>query len=256
LRRRLRDALDASFKARASVVGFVPVIAAPEHHPLLLRSLAVPIRREERVDKTAVGWILRDLSTSDPGTVAAFVGENLPYFSAESLRNALKPSPEAMRREFLTRMKAAHREHAAAVAGRPDLMGGRKSLTVYPGMTGMLENAFISVKGAHHTITAEVELKDGKMVAEGHIPQTQPFAFSGDEGADVVVDGETNVSNDYKPGANPFAGKIIKVTVERKQASGFGLRRLDIDDEPGENTTCFRDDVLARGSVLGLRCRP
>ncbi len=49
-----------------------------------------------------------------------------------------------------------------AIAGRPDLLGGRKSLTVYPGMTGMMENAFINVKGVHHTITAEVELKDAK----------------------------------------------------------------------------------------------
>ncbi len=49
-----------------------------------------------------------------------------------------------------------------AIAGRPDLMGGRKSLTVYDGMTGMMENAFINVKGVHHTITAEIEVKDAK----------------------------------------------------------------------------------------------
>jgi arylsulfatase A-like enzyme len=178
-----------------------------------------------------------------------------------------------------------------AIAGRPDLLGGRKSLTVYPGMTGMLENAFINVKGVHHTITAEVELKDdgtngviiaqagyfggwvlymkdgkahheynffglertniasktaiahgkhtisyefipdeakpgtggksilsvdGTKVAEGQIPKTQPFAFSADEGADVGVDGETNVSPDYKQGDNSFTGKIVKVTVEQK----------------------------------------
>ncbi len=175
-----------------------------------------------------------------------------------------------------------------AIAGRPDLLGTRKSLTVYPGMTGMMENAFINVKGIHHTITAEVELKDdntdgvilsqagffggwvlymkggkahheynwfaiertniagdtalapgkhtieyefipdeakpgtggksilsvdGKRVAEGHIPKTQPFAFSADEGADVGVDAETNVSPDYKQGNNAFTGKIVKVTV-------------------------------------------
>ena len=41
-------------------------------------------------------------------------------------------------------------------------MGGRKSLTVYDGMTGMMENAFINVKGVHHTITAEVEVTDAK----------------------------------------------------------------------------------------------
>jgi hypothetical protein len=44
------------------------------------------------------------------------------------------------------------------VAGRPDLMAGRKSLTVYEGMTGMMENAFINVKNQSVSITAEVEI--------------------------------------------------------------------------------------------------
>ncbi len=177
------------------------------------------------------------------------------------------------------------------IAGRPDLLSGRKTLTVYPGMTGMMENAFINVKGVHHTVTAEVELKDdktngviiaqagyfggwvvyikdgkphheynwfaiertniagdaalapgkhtigyefipdspkpgtggksilsvdGKKVAEAQIPKTQPFTFSGDEGADVGLDSETNVSPAYKQHDNAFSGKIIKVTVEQK----------------------------------------
>ena len=50
----------------------------------------------------------------------------------------------------------------AALAGRPDLMAGRTSLTVYEGMTGMSENVFINTKNRSHTITAEVEIpKDG-----------------------------------------------------------------------------------------------
>ena len=57
---------------------------------------------------------------------------------------------------------------------------------------------------------------DGKKVAEAQIPKTQPFAFSADEGADVGLDAETNVSSDYKPNANAFTGKIIKVVVEQK----------------------------------------
>ncbi len=178
-----------------------------------------------------------------------------------------------------------------AIAGRPDLMGGRKSLTVYEGMTGMMENAFINLKGVHHTVTAEIEVTDsnaggviiaqagyfggwtlymkdgkvhheynwfalertniaapsalapgkhsvvyefipdaakpgaggksilsidGRVAAEGHIPKTQPFAFSADEGADVGEDGETNVSLDYKQGDNTFTGKIEKVTIDVK----------------------------------------
>ena len=49
----------------------------------------------------------------------------------------------------------------AATAGRPDLMGGLTSLTVYEGMTGMSENVFINTKNRSHTITAEVEIPTG-----------------------------------------------------------------------------------------------
>jgi arylsulfatase len=174
------------------------------------------------------------------------------------------------------------------IAGRPDLLGGRKSMTVFDGMTGIMENAFINVKGVRHSVSAEVELSatntdgviiaqagyfggwalymkgghvihnynffglshtkvaskaplpagkhtivyefvpdeakpgtggksilrvNGQVVAEGHIPRTQPFAFSADEGVDVGVDNETMVSDDYKPGATDFKGVIVKVTV-------------------------------------------
>ncbi len=48
-----------------------------------------------------------------------------------------------------------------AIAGRPDIMDGRKSLTLYDGMNGMLENTFINVKNQSKTITAEVEIPEG-----------------------------------------------------------------------------------------------
>jgi hypothetical protein len=57
---------------------------------------------------------------------------------------------------------------------------------------------------------------DGQKVSEGRIPKTQPYAFSADEGADVGVDNETMVSNDYEPGENKFTGKIEKVTIDTK----------------------------------------
>jgi arylsulfatase A-like enzyme len=217
--------------------------------------------------------------------------------------NLAAKNPEKLKELQALFMKEAERNHALpiddrraerfnpAIAGRPDLLGGRKTLTVYPGMVGMMENAFINVKGVRHTISAEVEIKDantsgviiaqagyfggwtlymkdgkprheynffgiertnfgsdaalspgkhtilyefipdeakpgtggksilsvdGKKVAEAHIPKTQPFAFSADEGADVGLDAETNVSPDYKQNNNTFTGKIIKVTVEQK----------------------------------------
>jgi len=48
-----------------------------------------------------------------------------------------------------------------ALAGRPDLIGDRKSLTLYEGMQGMLENTFINVKNQSKTITAELDIPKG-----------------------------------------------------------------------------------------------
>jgi arylsulfatase len=49
----------------------------------------------------------------------------------------------------------------AAIAGRPDLMAGRTTLTLAEGMTGMTENVFINIKNKSKTITAEVEIPKG-----------------------------------------------------------------------------------------------
>ena len=178
----------------------------------------------------------------------------------------------------------------AEIAGRPDLLGGRTTMTVFDGMQGISENAFINVKGVPHSVTAEIVVPDaktegviiaqagsfggwalymkdgrvahdynffglshtkvaaktplqpgahtvvyefvpdeakpgtggksilrvdGQVVAEGHIPKTQPFMFSADEGVDVGMDNETAVSDDYEPGANDFGGEIVKVTVSQ-----------------------------------------
>lgn len=218
-----------------------------------------------------------DLASKNPEKLK----ELQAVFQKEGIRNHVFPIDDRRSERMIP-----------SVAGRPDLLGGRKSLTVYPGMTGIMENAFINVKGVRHTVEAEVELKDdqtsgvviaqagyfggwtlyfkegkpryeynffalertniagdaplpagkhtiryefipddakpgaggkstlsvnGKQVAEAHIPKTQPFMFSADEGTDVGIDSETNVSLDYKPGLpSAFTGKIVKVTVEQK----------------------------------------
>jgi len=48
-----------------------------------------------------------------------------------------------------------------ALAGRPDLLGARKSLTLYNGMNGMLENTFMNVKNRSKTITAKLTIPKG-----------------------------------------------------------------------------------------------
>jgi arylsulfatase A-like enzyme len=58
----------------------------------------------------------------------------------------------------------------AAQAGRPDAMGGRTKLTVYAGMGGMQENAFINLKNTSCKITAYVDCPakaNGVLIAMG-----------------------------------------------------------------------------------------
>jgi arylsulfatase len=49
----------------------------------------------------------------------------------------------------------------AAIAGRPDLMGERTSLTLSAGMDSMSENVFINIKNRSLSITADVEIPEG-----------------------------------------------------------------------------------------------
>ncbi|HRI78874.1 MAG TPA: arylsulfatase [Cyclobacteriaceae bacterium] len=56
------------------------------------------------------------------------------------------------------------------IAGRPDLMNGKKTLTLYEGAKGIPENAFINIKNSSLTITADVEIPangSGVMVCQG-----------------------------------------------------------------------------------------
>ncbi len=57
------------------------------------------------------------------------------------------------------------------LAGRPSLMWGRTSVTLYPGMVGMMENATLDVKNRSHTVTANIEVPqgggEGVIIAQG-----------------------------------------------------------------------------------------
>ena len=46
----------------------------------------------------------------------------------------------------------------AEIAGRPDIMKGRTSLSLYEGMEGMMENTFINIKNKSFSITAEIDI--------------------------------------------------------------------------------------------------
>jgi arylsulfatase len=58
-----------------------------------------------------------------------------------------------------------------AAVGRPDLMGGRTSITLAEGMSGMMEGVFPNVKNRSKTITAEIDVPadggNGTVIAQG-----------------------------------------------------------------------------------------
>ena len=68
-------------------------------------------------------------------------------FDKEAIANSVYPLDDRVFERF-----------NAAVAGRPDLMGDRKSLTLAQGMVGLLENTFINEKNSSKTVTANVQL--------------------------------------------------------------------------------------------------
>ena len=98
-------------------------------------------------------WELYDTRTdfSLVNDLAAKNPEKLKELQALFLKEAVKYSVLPLDDRTLERLNAG-------LVGRPDLMAGRTSLTVYEGMIGISENVFINVKNRSHTITAEVAI--------------------------------------------------------------------------------------------------
>ena len=97
----------------------------------------------ELYDTRADFSLANDLAAKNP--------DKLKELQDSFLKEAVKYSVLPLDDRLLERFNAA-------LVGRPDLMAGRTSLTVYQGMIGMSENVFINLKNGSHTITAEVEI--------------------------------------------------------------------------------------------------
>jgi arylsulfatase len=100
----------------------------------------------ELYDTRADFSLANDLAAKNPAKLKEL--QNL--FVSEATKYHVLPLDDRL----LVRMNAA-------TAGRPDLMAGRTTLTVYPGMIGMSENVFINVKNRSHSITTSVEIPSG-----------------------------------------------------------------------------------------------
>ena len=128
-------------------------------------------------------------------------------------------------------------------AGRPDLMFGRTSLTLYEGMNGLLENDFINVKNTSFEIVAEIESGDkpanGVIVAQGgtfggwslHVKDGTPvytYNYVGIDITDITADtklpkGKSTVKMDfaYDGGDKPGMGGTATLYIDGK-AVGSG----------------------------------
>ena len=99
---------DNLWQARSSLVAFVPVAARSDYYGLIGGACRTVIKRTERFAKTAVGWILRDISKYDEAFVHKIVRENLANFSTESLKNATKYFSKDERAMYLEMLRQAH----------------------------------------------------------------------------------------------------------------------------------------------------
>jgi arylsulfatase A-like enzyme len=123
-------------------------VAATVHRTPWGRSVLAPLEQDK--------WELYDVTNdfSESTDLAAKHPDKLKELQAQWLKEAVKYNVLPIDDRLLERLNAA-------LVGRPDVMGGRTSLTLHEGMTGMMENVFINVKNRSHSIAADVEIPEG-----------------------------------------------------------------------------------------------
>jgi hypothetical protein len=125
-----------------------------------------------------------------------------------------------------------------ALAGRPDLMAGRTSLTVYPGMIGMKEDTFINVKNRSHSITADVEIPktgaEGVMIAQGGVHAGWSF---------YVKDGMPNFAYNY-------VGSVTTITSTERLPSGRVTIGYDFAYDGGKPGSGGAGAILINGKKV------
>ncbi|MCU0414357.1 MAG: DNA alkylation repair protein [Ignavibacteriaceae bacterium] len=78
------------WKARASLVPFAQCKTLKEHLKVANEFSTFLIKREERFCKTAVGWILREISKSDNNYVKNFLDLHKQFITLEVIKNSQK----------------------------------------------------------------------------------------------------------------------------------------------------------------------
>jgi 3-methyladenine DNA glycosylase AlkD len=98
---------DASYlwQARSALVPFTLVSADSTYYPLINSTASTLIRREERFAKTAVGWVLRDISKHSPDIIVQFLTDHLAHFTTETIRNATKYFEKVEQQRWIDKFK-------------------------------------------------------------------------------------------------------------------------------------------------------
>ena len=188
--------------------------------------------------------LINDLSAANP----AKLKEMQDLFLEEAVTNHVLPIDDRTIERF-----------NPALAGRPDLMAGRTSLTVHEGMVGMAENVFINVKNRSLSITADVTIPDGggegTIIAQGgrfggwslHLKDHKPvytYNFLGMQrftiaGAQPLAAGRATIRYDFAyDGGGLGAGgtgtlfvngaQVVQGRIERTQCCVFGEEGADV----------------------------
>jgi arylsulfatase len=150
---------------------------------------------------------------------------------------------EAVKYNVLPLDDRAQERFNATLAGRPEYMGGRTSLALYPGMIGMKENAFIDVKNRSSSITAELESAgSGVIIAQGgshsgwslYVKDGKPaFAYNYLGAVTTITSSErlpagpVTVTYDFviDPGGKPGAGGTGSISINGKQVGTGKITR-------------------------------
>ena len=171
-----------------------------------------------------------DLAAQNP----AKLKELQAVFDKEAVRNHVYPLDDRRSERF-----------DARIAGRPDLLGPRTSLTLGEGMTGISENAFINVKGRSFTVTADVEVPrggDGVIIAQagrfggwslylkgGRVQHTYNYGgleqFTVRAGTTLAPGAHTIQYHFVYDGGQPGSGGVSRITIDGKPAGETRVSR-------------------------------
>jgi arylsulfatase A-like enzyme len=203
-----------------------------------------------------------DLASTNPEKLK----ELQALFDQEAIKNHVYPLDDRRAERF-----------DARIAGRPDIMGTRTSLTLHEGMTGMSENAFINVKGRSFSVTAEVDIPaggaNGVIIAQagrfggwslymknGRVKHCYNFGgleWSTVSAPQALAPGTHTVLYEFVyDGGKPGSGGLSKLTIDGKPAGEVRVPRTmpfiygENADVGADHETPVSDDYTSENSAF------